>query len=166
MIQKQPLALNVSIGQIATFTIVATQIGGSSPLYVQWRRNGQNIPGELTLVIPVLGIGTSILTASNVQTSDAGSYSAVVYDSDGAVSSASVDLSITNLLAALVNDTFENRGTLSPLTGGAAEANNLNATKEAGEPNIAEATGRFVSLAEMGRASQWPDAAGHTRKRF
>ena len=138
VIQTQPVALNVSIGQVAAiFTIVVTQTNSSSPLYVQWRRNGQNISGQLQLVVPVPLVGAvSTLTMLNVQPSDAGSYSAVVFDANGAVSSVSVDLFISNLPAALVNDIFTNRGALSSLFSGSVGANNFIATKEPGEPNI------------------------------
>ena len=136
VIVTAPTTISVSLGQTATFTLVAKQNGSLSPLYVQWRRNGQNIPGQLSLVVPIAGLATSLLILNKVQPSDAGAYSAVVFDADGAVSSASVDLSIASLLAALVNDTFAKRGALSSQSSGSAGANNFNATKEPGEPAI------------------------------
>ena len=135
VIQTPPVPINVSVGQTKSFTVVVSQTGSTSPLYVQWRRNGQNIPGTLALALPGLGIST--LTINNIQPSDAGSYSAVVFDKDGALPPTTpVDLTINNLLAVLVNNTFTNRGVLSSLFSGSVGANNFTATKEPGEPNI------------------------------
>jgi hypothetical protein len=130
-ITTEPVTANISIGQTTTFTVAVAQIGGTSPLYVQWRRNGANIPGTIELALP--GLGYSTYTISNTQAGDAGSYSAVVYDIDGAVSTMTVNLFLTNLTALTIGNVFANRGTVS-LGGGTGSANNLISTSEAGTP--------------------------------
>jgi lysophospholipase L1-like esterase len=71
---------NVS-GTSATFSVVAT---GTAPLNYQWQRTGENISGAT---------GTS-LSLSNVQAGDAGSYSVVVTNTAGSVTSAVAVLTV------------------------------------------------------------------------
>jgi alpha-tubulin suppressor-like RCC1 family protein len=74
VITTQPVTQTVNAGQNATFSIVAT---GTSPLCYQWRFNGTNI----------VNATNSTLTLSNVQFSQMGSYSAVVSNVFGSVTS-------------------------------------------------------------------------------
>ena len=135
-ITSQPVSITASVGQTKSFTVVVTQIGSTSPLYVQWRRNGQNIPGTLALALPGLGIST--LTVTNVQPSDSGNYTAVAFDADGALNSITVSLTIPNLLQVALTNSFALRGSLdSRLFSGSVGANNFGATAELGEPKIA-----------------------------
>jgi len=80
----QPQSLAVNQGGSATFTVAAT---GTAPLAYQWRRNGAGIAGA-TL---------SSYTKNNVQTSDAGSYSAVVTNLAGSATSANAILTVQAL---------------------------------------------------------------------
>ena len=130
-ITTEPVTANIAIGHTATFTVAVAQIGNLSPLFVQWRRNGANIPGTIELALP--GLGYSSYTINNTQAGDAGSYSAVVYDIDGVASTIPVNLFLTNLTALTVGNVFANRGTVS-LGGGTGSANNLVSTSEAGTP--------------------------------
>ena len=130
-ITTEPVTANIAIGQTATFTVAVARIGSPSPLYVQWRRNGANIPGTIALALP--GLGYSSYTISNTQAGDAGSYSAVVYDTDGAVNTTTVNLFLTNLTALTVGNVFANRGTVS-LGGGTGSADNFISTSEIGTP--------------------------------
>ena len=57
VIVKEPASRTVAAGGTATFAMEVSQASGSTPpLKVQWRRNGQNIPGDgeqfLTLRVP------------------------------------------------------------------------------------------------------------------
>jgi hypothetical protein len=73
---------NIS-GSSATFSVIAT---GTAPLSYQWQRAGENISGAT---------GTSLLL-SNVQPGDAGSYSVVVTNTAGSVTSAVAVLTVWN----------------------------------------------------------------------
>ncbi len=130
-ITVQPVGISISSNLPAVFTVAAIQVGSLKPLSVQWRRNGQNIPSALT--VSLLGIVSSTLTITNVQPDDLGSYSAVIYDSDGAVNSTTVKLILSNLTSVLAGDLFLLRGTLGSVSSGSVGANNTNATIEVGE---------------------------------
>ena len=131
-ITTEPLTANISICQTTTFTVAASQIGSTSPLYIQWRRNGANIPGTLALALP--GLGYSTLTITNAQPTDAGSYHAVVYDADGAVNTTNVNLFFTDLSAVPVGNVFANRGFIYLSNVGTGSADNFSSTNEIGTP--------------------------------
>ena len=79
---------NILPGASATFTVVA---GGSEPFSYQWYYNNST---------PVPGGGDSILTITNVQPSDAGSYSVIVSNVAGGAISSNAVLSVnTNPVA-------------------------------------------------------------------
>ena len=69
-----PRAKNVSVGSSVTFSVSASS---DTALSYQWQKNGQRIDGAT---------GSS-LTLANVQAGDAGSYSVVIENSAGAVTS-------------------------------------------------------------------------------
>jgi hypothetical protein len=71
----------VKVGTNATFTVVA---GGTAPLGYQWRFNATNIPTATA----------SSYTRLAVQTNDAGSYSVVISNVAGPVTSSNVSLTI------------------------------------------------------------------------
>lgn len=87
-ITTQPLSQTVTPGQTATFSVSAT--GTPTPTY-QWKKGSDNITGATS----------ATLTLSNVQTSHAGSYSVVVTNSLGSVTSSAANLSV-KLLTDLV----------------------------------------------------------------
>jgi hypothetical protein len=78
----QPQNASVSAGSAATFSVAAT---GTAPLSYQWQFNGANITG----------VASSAFTKNSVQASDAGSYSVVVSNAAGSVTSASAVLTVT-----------------------------------------------------------------------
>src|SRR6185369_8683421 len=80
-ITTPPQPLTVVQGSNATFTVVGT--GVPAPAY-QWRFAGTNIAGA----------NGSSYTRSNAQTADAGSYSVVLTNVGGAVTSAPVTLTV------------------------------------------------------------------------
>jgi hypothetical protein len=81
-ITTQPVSQSVTAGSNATFTIVVT--GNPTPT-IQWQKGSTNIAG---------GTGLS-LTVNNVQTSDAATYTAIVTNSAGSVSSSGAVLTVT-----------------------------------------------------------------------
>lgn len=81
-ITKQPTNLTVLKGGTANFTVTAT---GSAPLSYQWRYNSTNLVGQTN----------SSLTLVNVQQVNAGSYSVVVSNGAGSVTSSSAVLTVT-----------------------------------------------------------------------
>lgn len=80
-ISQQPASQSVSVGASAQFSVSAT---GTAPLAYQWRLNGANIPGgtAATLVLPSVVAGS------------AGSYSVVVSNAFGSVTSSNATLTV------------------------------------------------------------------------
>ena len=81
-ITAQPQGLTVPVGGTAMFNVTAT---GAGPLGYQWRKNGGSVTGATN---------ASLLLAS-VGTNDAGSYSVVVTNPGGSVTSGSATLTVT-----------------------------------------------------------------------
>jgi hypothetical protein len=104
------------------------------PLSVQWRRNGQNIPGALDVFTNSSGQVYAYLSITNAQASDSGMYYAMAYDADGAVNSTDAFLYITNLQTVAAGDNFADRVALAAW-GGSLASDNTGATQEPGEPN-------------------------------
>lgn len=84
-ITSQPVSQSVLVGNGVTFSVSAD---GSLPLFYQWRSNGVNMTGATS--------ATLILTS--VQTNAADSYTVVVTNSAGSVTSQLATLTITNTL--------------------------------------------------------------------
>ncbi|MBM3884093.1 MAG: immunoglobulin domain-containing protein [Verrucomicrobia bacterium] len=81
LITSQPWSTNVIAGNPVTFSVSA--IGVPTPAY-QWRKNGGNISGATS----------SGYTISNVEASHAGSYTVIVTNSAGSVTSAAAALGV------------------------------------------------------------------------
>jgi predicted aconitase with swiveling domain len=86
-ITLQPASVTNIAGTTAVFTVSAT---GTSPLSYQWRFNGTNIAnrGQFS------GSATATLSVSNVQSTNAGSYTVQVTNSAGSVVSAPAVLTV------------------------------------------------------------------------
>lgn len=125
-ILTQPKSQSVSAGSSVNFNISFT---GSPPLRFQWRKSGLDLTGAVN----------QSYTISNVQTNDAGTYSVAVSNAAGSVTSSNALLTVTTLLRP-PNDLFADRATL-PGMNTSANASNVNATKEPGEPNHAGDSG-------------------------
>lgn len=80
-ITTQPLSQVVISGDTVTFSVAAS---GSAPLSYQWRYNGGNISGATTASYVI----------SNVQATQAGSYTVVVANQGGSVTSAAAVLTV------------------------------------------------------------------------
>ncbi len=73
-ITTHPQSRTVTVGETVTFTVVAT---GTAPLSYQWRKDGQPLAGQTGATHPL----------ANVQTAQAGSYTVVVSNSAGQITS-------------------------------------------------------------------------------
>ena len=71
----------VTLGTTASFTVIAA---GSPPLAYQWRFDGANLPGANALT----------LTLNNAQTNQSGSYTVIVSNGSGSITSAPAYLSV------------------------------------------------------------------------
>ncbi|MDB6058276.1 MAG: Endoglucanase [Verrucomicrobiales bacterium] len=80
-ISAQPQSLAVNVSSNAVFSVTAS---GTAPLSYQWRLNGVSIGGAIA----------SSYTKTNVQNSDAGSYSVMVTNVAGVVTSSDAILSV------------------------------------------------------------------------
>ena len=81
-ITTQPTALDVALGNTATFTVTAT---GTAPLIYQWKKNGIDIPGATS----------SSYAISNTTSANDGVYSVVVTNSAGSVTSSNATLTVS-----------------------------------------------------------------------
>lgn len=80
----QPSAQSVTVGQSVSFSVVAS---GSGPLGYQWKKNGINISGATA----------ATFSLPTVSTGDAASYSVVVNNTAGSISSVAVSLTVNAL---------------------------------------------------------------------
>lgn len=80
-ITTQPVGQSVAVGGSATFTVVAT---GTAPLNYQWKKGGVDLAGATS----------ATLSLTNVQASDGATYSVVVSNGAGSVTSADATLAI------------------------------------------------------------------------
>ena len=83
---SQPVGQSVYLGAQALLQVTAD---GSGPLYYQWRLNGTNIPGATT----------SSLSLNHLLASQAGSYSVVISNAFGTVSSAKAAVPVVQTVA-------------------------------------------------------------------
>ena len=87
IIVDQPVSRTNNAGTTATFSVLAD---GTPSLGYRWRKNGVNLSGGGNL----LGATNSILTISNVLHADAASYSVVISNSFGAITSSVATLTV------------------------------------------------------------------------
>jgi WD40 repeat protein len=83
-ITSQPSASSVAVGSAASLSVVA---GGTAPLSYQWRKDG----------VAISGATSSTYTIASTKNSDAGSYTVVVTNSAGSVTSNSTVLTVRAL---------------------------------------------------------------------
>jgi hypothetical protein len=126
IITRQPQSQMVTRGATVTLSVAYS---GNGPFYFQWRRNGVNIADATN----------ETFTLNNVQTTDAGDYTVIVYTDAGAALSdvAAVRVSSDSLP---FRDQFDLQFTI-PVSSGAGRGSNTGATTETGEPAHAGKTG-------------------------
>jgi Immunoglobulin I-set domain/Immunoglobulin domain/Regulator of chromosome condensation (RCC1) repeat len=81
----QPKSISVGIGANATFQVFAD---GTTPLHYQWQSSGTELHGETK----------STLTLTNVQPNQSGSFSVVVSNASGSITSAPAFLSVAGIV--------------------------------------------------------------------
>jgi hypothetical protein len=82
-IATQPQSQTVTLGQNGSFSVLAT---GTAPLSYQWSLNGTALAGATT----------SALTLANLQATDAGSYTVLVTNIAGSITSAVATVTVTD----------------------------------------------------------------------
>src|SRR5262245_13081207 len=93
VIITQPENQVVSVGANATFDVLAS---GTPPLTYQWRFNGANLPGE----------NSSTLHVAAVTTNNAGTYTVVVSNAGGSVTSSPAALVVIPILPGALDLSF------------------------------------------------------------
>ena len=83
-ITTQPSNQAVSVGQMATFTVVAA---GTPPLSYQWRKNGMNIP---------MATAASYMTPATVASDNGAMFDVIVMNAAGSVTSAAATLTVNS----------------------------------------------------------------------
>jgi hypothetical protein len=83
-ITTQPASQTVTVGQTATFSVVAT---GTAPLSYQWRKNGANISGATS---------SSYTTPATVSSDNGALFSVLVSNAYGSTTSANATLTVTS----------------------------------------------------------------------
>jgi Immunoglobulin I-set domain/Beta-propeller repeat len=93
----QPTNQDLGAGSTATFNVTAT---GTTPLSFQWQFNGTNLMNGTNISgASSFGIATnSTLTINNAQTNNSGTYTVVVTNGTGMVTSSNAVLTVTNAL--------------------------------------------------------------------
>jgi len=94
IITEPPTDQTVPVGDTATFTLTAV---GSEPLSYRWQRNGQPLSDGGR----VSGAGTPQLQITGVVTNDAGSYTCVVSNAHGSVTSSPAVLTVAEVASPL-----------------------------------------------------------------
>ncbi len=126
VITTQPLSQLLNLGGLLNLVVKVVAPPG---VRYQWRLNGANIPGATNAIYSVL----------SVLVSDAGSYTVVVSDAYGAITSQRVLVSLGGLLSLPASDGFANRGLFLNLV--TSETSNVGATSDPGEPEHAGVPG-------------------------
>ena len=81
VIVSQPASLNVTAGQSASFSVIAS---GATPLNIQWNKDG----------VAISGATASTYSIQTVKTEDAGSYTVSVSNAFGSVTSSAATLTV------------------------------------------------------------------------
>lgn len=100
-IVTQPVGGLALVGDNFTFTAVAD---GTAPLTYQWQRNGQTLPGKTE----------ATLALTPVTLADAGSYTLVVSNARGSVTTAAAALQVLEQVSGVFNTGVDNTGAVLP----------------------------------------------------
>ena len=139
-ITTQPQSQGVAVGSNATFTVAAT---GTAPLGYQWRFNGAAISRATN----------TSFTVTNAQSSNAGSFSAVVTNSTSSATSAVAVLTVTvpPAITAQPQSQTNNFGTTAIFIVSAAGTAPLSYQWRKGATNLVGHTDVTLALTNVGR---------------
>ncbi len=107
---SQPASQAALVGSTASFNAV---VAGTAPIFYQWSKNG----------VPIAGATLSALTITNVQTSDAGTYTLTASNSVGTATSDPAVLTVSAAIP-VVNSAYNLVGFAQGTTGGGIIATN------------------------------------------
>ncbi len=149
-ITTQPQSLSVTAGQPASFSVVAS---GTAPLSYQWKKGGVNISGATAATFSI----------ANAQAADAASYTVVVSNVVGNVTSNAAMLTVNAAPVAPAitqqpQSLAVNAGQLASFTVGASGTAPLSYQWKKGGVNISGATSATFTIA----SAQAADAASYT----
>lgn len=146
-ISRQPVSLTVASGSTAVFSVAAT--GVPNPTY-QWRQNGLNVPSDL------VGATGPTLVVQNAGAAAAGTYSVVITNGAGAVTSTGALLNVSQAVAE--PGRLANLSILTPLAVGESMTMGTvlgGAGTGGSKPLLARAAG--PALAQLGVSNFLPD---------
>ena len=147
-ITTQPQSVSVGIGSTVTFTVAAT---GTSPLSFQWRFNSTNLAGATD----------SSYTCDNVQIANVGSYSVVVSNIAGTLTSADAVLALIQLLPLKIDSiTLMPAGQIQLQASGPPGSYAVEAS-----PNLVDWVG-LTNLITTGTSFQYVDSETNLSRRF
>ena len=147
VIASQPLSLTVTNGNPASFGVTAS---GSAPLSYQWQFDGTNLPNGIL----VSGATTNNLVLNSATTNYAGSYSVVITNAYGSVTSSVALLTVIPAGSSTTNGaSFTVLHTFSALAGGGLVGAAANADGANPYAGVIVSGGRIYGVAELGGAS-------------
>ncbi len=150
VITTQPTSASANVGSSATFTVTAT---GTAPLAYQWRKDGVNLSGATGATLGLL----------NVQTNQAGSYSVVITNAWGSITSSVAALTVNRLAQTITFGALPGkRLDDSPFSLSATANSGLTVSFSSSVTSVATVSGNTVTITGVGSttitASQVGDA--------
>jgi alpha-tubulin suppressor-like RCC1 family protein len=91
LVQPTPTNQAMAVGATAALTVTAV---GTVPLHYQWKLNGTNV---VNVIGHIIGATTNLLVISNAQTNNSGTYTVVITNVDGALTSSVANVLVTNV---------------------------------------------------------------------
>ena len=147
-VTSQPVALAVSATSNATFSVTGD---GTLPLSFQWRKDGADL----------LQATNATLALSNVQTNQAGSYSVVITNLYGSVTSSVAVLTVDRLAQTITFGSLPSkRLDAAPFALGATASSGLPISYTSSTPGVAGVSVNTVTLASIGTTTFTASQAG------
>ena len=148
-ISSQPTGLTVNVTSIAAFSVTGT---GTAPLAYQWRKNGVNLVGETGATVGFV----------NVQTNHAGSYTVVITNTWGSVTSSVAALTVNRLsqtitFAALPGKRVDE----GPFSLTASTSSGLPVTFSSSDAAVATVSGNTATVTGIGSTTITASQAGN-----
>ena len=147
-VTSPPAGLTVNATSNASFSVAAD---GTQPLSFQWRRDG----------VDVTDATNATLTLSNVQTNLAGSYSVVITNLYGSVTSSVAALTVDRLVQTITFGSLPSkRLDVGQFALGAIASSGLSVSYTSSDPGVAFVSGTTVTLVGIGTTTITASQAG------